>query len=54
MAILELVIDTIVECILGKVTTKAMDYMKKDSEMKAKERAESGELDPDVALNKHK
>lgn len=31
-----------------------MEYMKKEAEQKAKERAQTGHIDPEVALNKHK
>lgn len=42
------------ECILGVVTQKAREFMKKESEEKAKKRAQSSEGDSHIALKRHK
>ncbi|KAI2830414.1 hypothetical protein CBS63078_3819 [Aspergillus niger] len=42
------------ECILGKVTERAMNHMKREAEQKEKENAQGGEKNPQIALDKHK
>lgn len=42
------------ECILGVVTKKSMEYMKKNAEEKAKQLAKTAVAVPDVALKAHK
>jgi hypothetical protein len=42
------------DCIVGKVTQKAMDHMKRDAEQKENERSQSEGKDPEVALDKHR
>lgn len=43
-----------VECILGVVTDRTMEFIKKEGEEKAKERAQWTKHDPEIALNPHK
>ncbi|OJJ85950.1 uncharacterized protein ASPGLDRAFT_33866 [Aspergillus glaucus CBS 516.65] len=45
--------DNLKECIIGKVTQKAMDHMKKDAEQKKAEKSQTEKKDPEVALDKH-
>lgn len=42
------------ECILGKVTERAMNHMKREAEQKEKENAQGVEKNPQIALDKHK
>ncbi|KAL5335736.1 hypothetical protein BJX70DRAFT_309296 [Aspergillus crustosus] len=42
------------DCIIGKVTQKAMDYMKHVAQQKEEENQQAGEENPDIALNEHK
>ncbi|KAF3491130.1 nitrate reductase [Arthroderma uncinatum] len=46
--------DKLKECIIGKVTQKAMDHMMKEAEQKKKERLQSEGKDSKAALAKHK
>ncbi|KAK2873485.1 hypothetical protein FQN49_002322 [Arthroderma sp. PD_2] len=45
--------DKLKECILGKVTQKAMDHMKKDAEKKKSEQSQLKKKDPKMVLDKH-
>ncbi|KAL4941748.1 hypothetical protein BDV06DRAFT_175761 [Aspergillus oleicola] len=42
------------ECIIGKVTDKAMSHMEKDAQQKTKEKEAKGGKNEDFALDKHK
>ncbi|KAL4909793.1 hypothetical protein BDW74DRAFT_173285 [Aspergillus multicolor] len=42
------------ECIIGKVTQKAMAHMEKDAEQKAQEKSNKDDANDKVALDKHK
>ncbi|KAL4956782.1 hypothetical protein BDW69DRAFT_67808 [Aspergillus filifer] len=42
------------ECIIGKVTDKAMSHMEKDAQQKAKEKEAKGGKNEDFALDEHK
>jgi len=46
--------DHFAECILGVVTDKAMNFIKKSAEAAAKEKAQSQQGDDNLALQKHR
>ena len=43
-----------IDCIIGKVTEKAMDYMKRVAQQQKEESQQGGEQNPDIALDEHR
>lgn len=54
MTCLEQVLIVFLECILGVVTEKAKNFIKKNAEKSRKELAESSQMDDDLAIRKHR